>query len=99
MFPHAYVNDALLAASKSQWDETDQIMAKFCAQYEDTLGMEQVIQTWKPLSYQKDVERDLVLGWLIRYHAYEDSRHTQKECMERAFEKYPTLPDWLKISV
>lgn len=61
--------------------------------------MEQVIQIWKPLSYQKDVERDLVLGWLTRYHAYEDNQHTQKECMERAFEKYPTLPVWLKISV
>lgn len=95
--PHAYVNDALLAASKSQWNEADQIMAKFCAQYADTLGIEQVILTWQPLSYQKDAEGDLVLGWLVRYHAYEDSQYTQKEYMDKALEKYPTLPDWLEI--
>lgn len=94
---HAYVNDALLSASKKQWDEADQIMSELCAQYVDTLGMEQVIQTWKSLSYQKDAEGDLVLGWLMRYHAYEDRQRTQEEYMERALEKYPTLPDWMKI--
>ena len=96
---YAYVNDALLAASKKQWNEADQIMEEFCAQYADTLGMEQIIQTWTSLSYQKDAEGDLVLGWLMRYHVYEDRQHTQEEYMERALEKYPTLPDWMKIPV
>lgn len=94
---HAYVNDALLFASKNQWEEADSILKELCKQFSGTLNMEQAIQTWRTLSYQNDVEGDLVLGWLIRYGVNVDSQYSQQECMERAFAKYPTLPEWMKL--
>lgn len=95
----AFINDALAKAAKNQWEEADAVMAEFCGKYQGTLGMKTVIETWKRYSYQNDAEGDLVLGWLMRYHQYEDDTKTQQEYMKGAMRKYPALPDWLKEPV
>ena len=94
---HAFVNDALLFASKNQWEEADSIFRGLCKQFSGTFNMEQAIQTWRTLSYQNDAEGDLVLGWLMRYGISIESQYSQQKYMERALAKYPTLPEWMKL--
>ena len=95
--PYAYVNEALLLAAKNQWEEADQTIKILCEKKVGRFFMDEIIKTWTRLSYQNDVEGDLVLGWLMRYSVYTDNQYTQSDYMERAVEKYPMLPEWIKL--
>lgn len=96
---YAFVNDALLTASKGQWEKADKIIKELCQQNTSKLVMDSVKNFWKELYYQKDAEGALVLAWLMRYNIYVDTVQTQQELCQQAMEKYPTIPEWLGVSV
>lgn len=90
--PLAYINHALLEASKNNWMETDRIIKEFAKK---DINCSDVIKVWQKLSYNNDTEGDLVLGLMMRYGLFDGEGHSQREYLDRAAAKYPQIPVWL----